>query len=56
MAARGNRDQIVIATKYSGWNDGTTKDANSAGNHTKSMALTVRESLKRLQTDYIDIL
>lgn len=55
MKARGNRDQIVLATKYTGFNDGSTKDANSAGNHVKSMMLSVRESLKRLQTTYIDI-
>jgi aryl-alcohol dehydrogenase-like predicted oxidoreductase len=55
MKERDNRDKIVLATKYSGWNDGSEKDINSMGNHTKSMALTVRDSLKRLQTDYIDI-
>lgn len=50
MEARGNRDKMVIATKYSGWNDGTEQDINSMGNHIKSMHLTVRDSLKRLRT------
>lgn len=50
MEARGNRDKMVIATKYSGWNDGTEQDINSMGNHVKSMHLTVRDSLKRLRT------
>ena len=56
MEKRQNRDQIVIATKYSGYNDGTRRDPNSSGNHTKSLALTVKESCRRLRTDYIDIL
>lgn len=55
MQQRGNRDKIVLATKYSGFNDGPDKEINSMGNHLKSMALGVRESLKRLRTDYIDV-
>jgi aryl-alcohol dehydrogenase-like predicted oxidoreductase len=55
MEARGNRDQIVLATKYTGFNDGARKDINSMGNHLKSMHLGIRDSLKRLRTDYIDI-
>lgn len=54
MEKRGNRDKIVLATKYTGYN-GRERDINSAGNHLKSMCLTVRDSLKRLRTDYIDI-
>ena len=57
MQKRGNRDQMVIATKYttcfrpvdSGIN------ANFAGNGTKSMRVSVDASLKKLQTDYIDL-
>lgn len=54
MELRGVRDKIVLATKYTG-NNGREKDANSMGNHIKSMSLSVRDSLKRLRTDYIDI-
>ena len=63
MQARGNRDEMVIATKF------TTNrkqyaiaktehgiGANYGGNHTKSLHLCVRDSLKKLKTDYIDIL
>lgn len=55
MEARGNRDKIVLATKYTGYNDGPDKDINSMGNHFKSMSLGIRDSLKRLRTDYIDV-
>lgn len=55
MEARGNRDKIVVATKYTGFGDGPDKDINSMGNHFKSMSLGIRESLKRLRTDYVDI-
>jgi aryl-alcohol dehydrogenase-like predicted oxidoreductase len=51
---KGKRDGTVIATKYT-----VTlypKDANAAGNHRKSMVRNVEESLRRLDTDYIDLL
>ncbi|KAK3359056.1 aryl-alcohol dehydrogenase [Lasiosphaeria hispida] len=60
MAARGNRDQIVLATKYT--SDfrshalGKGKAPNFAGNSRKSLHLSVRESLAKLRTDYIDVL
>ncbi|KAL8286675.1 hypothetical protein RQP46_004203 [Phenoliferia psychrophenolica] len=55
MKLRGNRDKMVIATKYSAPNDGFEKDGNSRGNSFKTMHMTVRDSLRRMQTDYIDI-
>ena len=61
MKGRNNRDQLVIATKYTS-NYQTYKGfdkhipANFGGNGTKSLHLSVRDSLKKLQTDYIDIL
>ncbi|KAK0636162.1 aldo/keto reductase [Bombardia bombarda] len=60
MAERDNRDQIVLATKYtSGYRTyalGKGKAPNFAGNQRKSLHMSVRDSLKKLQTDYIDIL
>ncbi|KAK3365739.1 aldo/keto reductase [Lasiosphaeria ovina] len=60
IAERDNRDQIVLATKYtSDYHShavGKGKGPNYAGNHKKSLHMSVRESLKKLQTDYIDIL
>lgn len=55
MEARGVRDKIVLATKYSGFGPGSDKDPNNSGNHAKSLHLGIRDSLKRLKTDYIDV-
>ncbi|KZT60162.1 aryl-alcohol dehydrogenase [Calocera cornea HHB12733] len=60
MKARGNRDQLVLATKFTTCYVRGRKDikyfANYSGNHTKSLHMSVRDSLKKLQTDYIDLL
>ncbi|KAF5665004.1 sterigmatocystin biosynthesis dehydrogenase stcV [Fusarium heterosporum] len=59
MAARGNRDQLVIATKYSTPFRAAHKDeiqSNFIGNNSKSMKLSLEASLKKLQTTYVDIL
>jgi aryl-alcohol dehydrogenase-like predicted oxidoreductase len=42
-----------MATKYSLANPGT--DPNAGGNQRKNMVQAVEASLKRLQTDYIDL-
>ncbi|KAM0254393.1 hypothetical protein ACHAQJ_006862 [Trichoderma viride] len=59
-AQRGIRDQLVLATKftsdYRSHNLGKGQAQNFQGNHRKSLHLSVRDSLKKLQTDYIDIL
>lgn len=48
------RDSWVVATKYS-LNSKNT-DVNLCGNHRKNMMRSVEGSLKRLKTDYIDLL
>lgn len=48
------RDAIVLATKYTnGLGDG---NPNGGGNQRKNMIQSVEASLKRLNTDYIDVL
>lgn len=52
-----NRDRLVLATKYSlfdGFAD--PNDPNASGNHRKNLLRSVESSLKRLKTDYIDLL
>jgi len=59
MAQKNNRDEMVIATKYSTAYftlDRTKINANKAGNSRKNMVNTVDACLKRLQTTYIDVL
>jgi aryl-alcohol dehydrogenase-like predicted oxidoreductase len=49
-----DRDGFVVATKYTGSTPG--EHVNSSGNHRKSLLLSVEASLRRLQTDYLDLL
>ncbi|CAN5202074.1 aldo/keto reductase [soil metagenome] len=51
---KADRDHFVLATKYSLRDQ--PGDLNCAGNHRKNMMRSVRESLKRLNTEFIDIL
>jgi aryl-alcohol dehydrogenase-like predicted oxidoreductase len=58
MSSRQNRDQLVLATKYSSSYKGHQKDkiqSNYGGNGTKSMRISLEESLRKLQTTYIDL-
>ncbi len=49
-----NRDYFVLATKYTLVDDKT--NPNASGNNRKNMMRSVEQSLKRLQTDFIDVL
>jgi aryl-alcohol dehydrogenase-like predicted oxidoreductase len=48
------REQIVLSTKYS--LTMRPSDPNASGNHRKNMVQAVENSLKRLETDYLDLL
>ena len=50
------RDYYVLATKYTLKNPGSPGNINASGNSRKSMMNSVEDSLKRLNTDYIDLL
>ncbi|QBS43723.1 aldo/keto reductase [Nocardia sp. CS682] len=49
-----NRESLVLATKYTMLR--RQGDPNSGGNHRKSMFASVEASLRKLNTDYIDLL
>ncbi|GAA1883290.1 aldo/keto reductase [Streptomyces durmitorensis] len=52
--ARDNRESLVLATKYTTLR--RPGDPNSGGPHRKSLFASVESSLRRLNTDYIDLL
>lgn len=49
-----DRERVVLATKYT--NGAANSNPNGAGNQRKNMVQSVEGSLKRLKTDYIDLL
>ncbi|KAL4802097.1 NADP-dependent oxidoreductase domain-containing protein [Aspergillus unguis] len=58
---RGVRDQMVIATKYSAqWRAHVREEeklqSNFSGNSAKSLLVSLRGSLRKLGTDYVDVL
>jgi len=60
MQKHQNRDEMVIATKFTtGFRTHGAHEklkSNFQGNHAKSLKVSVERSLKKLQTDYIDLL
>ncbi|CAD6584714.1 MAG: hypothetical protein TREMPRED_003940 [Tremellales sp. Tagirdzhanova-0007] len=62
MEKRGLRDSIVLATKYTTYTlnrkDQVFKGigVNYCGNHKKSLRVSLENSLRKLRTDYVDIL
>lgn len=60
MEARNIRDEIVIATKatspYRTRELGTHITTNFVGNSAKSITVSTNDSLKKLRTDYVDIM
>jgi len=58
--ARGIRDQLFIATKYTSnfknHNESVSQKVFYTGNSAKSLHLSVEQSLKKLRTSYIDLL
>jgi aryl-alcohol dehydrogenase-like predicted oxidoreductase len=59
IETRGRRDEIVIATKFTGGQYQDLGDkliqSNFSGNGTKNIHTSVKRSLKNLRTDYIDL-
>jgi aryl-alcohol dehydrogenase-like predicted oxidoreductase len=49
----GRRERFVIATKYTASTD--PSDPNAGGNQRKNMVQSLEASLRRLQTDYVDV-
>ncbi|KXT17955.1 hypothetical protein AC579_9581 [Pseudocercospora musae] len=60
MEKKQNRDFMVIATKFTTnyrlEKDGKGKTVNHSGNHKRSLHMSLRDSLRKLKTDWIDIL
>jgi aryl-alcohol dehydrogenase-like predicted oxidoreductase len=48
------RERFVVATKYT--LSGRRDDPNAGGNHRKNVVRTLEASLRRLRTDYVDLL
>ncbi len=57
-ALQGRRDEVILATKFHGPMDvpmGETGDPNKRGNSRRWVVQEVENSLRRLQTDWIDL-
>ena len=59
MEKHDRRHEMVIATKYTGgfmsFKKNQVIQSNFGGNSTKSMYVSIENSLKRLKSDYIDL-
>ncbi|MFD4636608.1 aldo/keto reductase [Lentzea sp. NPDC058436] len=53
-AVLSRRDRFVLATKYTLTRD--PADPNAGGNHRKNLVSSLERSLRRLRTDYVDVL
>ena len=53
MRSRKNRDQVIVATKIVGAGSGTIRDGGPVTR--KTIDIAVEGSLRKLQTDYIDL-
>jgi aryl-alcohol dehydrogenase-like predicted oxidoreductase len=51
-----DRERIVLATKYTLYTTKREHDPNSSGSHRKNLVQSLEGSLKRLGTDYVDVL
>jgi aryl-alcohol dehydrogenase-like predicted oxidoreductase len=51
---KADRERFVVATKYTLSLD--HGDPNAGGNHRKSLVRALEQSLRRMQTDYVDLL
>jgi len=56
MTARKNREDMVIATKFTSTYGKSDIKVNYTGNSTKSLRVSLEASLRKLQTSYVDIL
>lgn len=61
MKEKGNRDEMVIATKFTttypaGFSGDKKIKSNFQGNHSKSLRVSLDDSLQKLQTSYVDVL
>ena len=52
----GERDSVVLATKFAFPYPTATAHPNSSGSHRKSLRHSLEGSLRRLNTDYVDLL